>query len=95
MTFGFRGTGSSDPNGDIASWSLDFGDGTSVSGAWGTAPPGAVAHEYLRNASGEMNCTGFGPYTSNACAVTLTVTDSAGQSDSVVLMMIFLDQRPD
>ena len=84
LTMRFRGTGSSDPDGDIASWSLDFGDGTSVSGTW-SAPPAEVAHEYPQFGS---NCIG-------ACVVTLTVTDSAGQSDSDTIPMVFLDQSPD
>jgi hypothetical protein len=83
-TFTFRGTGSSDPDGDIASWSLDFGDGTSVSGNWGTAPPTEVEHEYPREQAY------FGLF-----VITLTVTDSAGQSDSDVLRMVFLDLSPD
>src|SRR5262245_820640 len=41
----FRGIGSHDPDNDIASWSLDFGDGTSVSGTW-SAPPSEVVHVY-------------------------------------------------
>jgi PKD domain-containing protein len=81
-TFSFRGTGSTDPDADIASWSLDFGDGTSVSGSWGTAPPTEVVHEYS-NFLGEMR------------VVTLTVTDSAGQSDSETIVMVSIDQTPD
>jgi hypothetical protein len=46
-TFSFRGTDSSDPDSDIATWSLDFGDGTSANGSWDTAPPAEVAHEYV------------------------------------------------
>jgi hypothetical protein len=92
-TFTFRGTGSSDPDSDIASWSLDFGDGTSASGSWGTAPPAEVTHEYLRDASGSTNCNTVVNFTS-VCVVTLTVTDSAGQSDSETLLMLFLDVSP-
>jgi PKD domain len=83
-TFSFRGTGSSDPDADIASWSLDFGDGTSVSGSWGTAPPTEVEHEYSRDQA----------YLGRV-VLTLTVTDSAGQSDSDVIVMVFIDQSPD
>jgi hypothetical protein len=36
-------------------------------------------------------CVGF----SSLCPVTLTVTDSAGQSDSDTLLMAFVDQTPD
>jgi PKD domain-containing protein len=91
FTVRFRGTGSSDPNGDIASWSLDFGDGTSASGAW-SAPPTEVVHAYPL---GRDNCVGVVNGIDNVCVITLTVTDSAGQSDSDTLLMIFLQQSPD
>jgi len=84
-TISFRGTGSSDPDGDIASWSLDFGDGTSASGTW-SVPPAEVTHEY---SPASTNCT------NGICAITLTVTDTAGQSHSDTMLMIFLDQSPD
>lgn len=89
----FRGIGSSDPDGDIASWSLDFGDGTSVSGAW-SSPPAELTHTYVFEPVSGTYCTGVGgaPY---LCGVTLTVTDSAGQSDSETLLMAFIDQSPD
>ena len=90
-TVRFRGTGSSDPNGDIASWSLDFGDGTSVSGTW-SAPPAEVDHAY---APFGASCIGIFNGVSNVCELTLTVTDSAGQSDSETIRMIFLNQSPD
>lgn len=85
LTITFRGIGSSDPDGDITSWSLDFGDGTSASGSWSTAPPTEVAHTYADNC-GDGNAL---------CVITLTVTDSAGQSDSDTLSMYFLDTSPD
>jgi PKD domain len=84
FTFGFRGIGSSDPNGDITSWSLDFGDGTSTSGSWGTAPPTEIAHEFA-----------VGSCSTSFCVITLTVTDSAGQSHSDSIVMVFVDQTPD
>jgi hypothetical protein len=84
-TVTFRGTGSSDVDGDIASWSLDFGDGMAVSGTW-SAPPAEVAHEYAAHG---INCA------SNICVITLTVTDSAGQSHSDSIRMVFVDQTPD
>ena len=40
----FNGSGSSDSDGSIASWTLDFGDGSSVAG--GTGPPPASSHSY-------------------------------------------------
>jgi hypothetical protein len=94
MAITFRGIGSHDPDGDIASWSLDFGDGTSVSGNWST-PPTEVTHEYLRGPLRDLYCTGYGTFGSNVCLVTLTVTDSAGQSHSDAIVMGFLDQAPD
>jgi hypothetical protein len=94
LTMRFRGTGSNDPDGDIASWSLDFGDGTSVSGTW-SAPPSEVVHEYPGHLPSAVNCTGVIGTITNVCVVTLTVTDSAGQSDSDTMLMIFLDQSPD
>jgi hypothetical protein len=78
-TVTFRGIGSSDPDGDIASWSLDFGDGTSVNGTW-SAPPTAVEHDYGAGVAG---------------VITLTVTDSAGQSHSDSIVMYFLDLTPE
>ena len=73
-------------DGDITSWSLDFGDGTSTSGSWGTAPPTEIAHEYANS-----NCRTI----ASRCVITLTVTDSAGQSDSDSIAMVFVDQTPD
>lgn len=90
-TFRFRGTGSSDPDADIATWSLAFGDGTSVSGTW-SAPPAEVTHTYPLSRDG---CTGVVNGVTNICVITLTVTDTAGQSDSDTMPMIFLDQSPD
>ena len=60
------------PTTTSSSWSIDFGDGTSASGDWATNPPTEVSHEYLIH-----HC----PTCARAPA-TLTVTDSAGQSDS-------------
>jgi PKD domain len=93
-TLSFRGTGSSDPDGDITSWSLDFGDGTSANGSWGTAPPAEVTHEYLRDVHGETACNGVVNGATSVCVVILTVTDSAGQSDSDVMAVVFLDVSP-
>jgi hypothetical protein len=42
----FRGTGSTDPDDDIVSWSIDFGDGTSTGGSWSTLPA-EVFHTYV------------------------------------------------
>lgn len=90
-TFSFRGVGSSDPDSDIVSWSLDFGDGTSVNGSWST-PPTEVAHEYSLQPSGVV-CDSVVNYAS-VCVITLTVTDSAGQSDSDVMLMVWLNESP-
>ena len=91
FTISFRGTSSSDPDNDIASWSIDFGDGTSASGSWSTNPPAEVAHTYSASFS---NCVGFGAF-ARACPVKLTVTDSAGRSDSETMVMVMVDQTPD
>ena len=79
----FRGIGSSDPDGDLTSWTLDFGDGTSVSGDWSTGLPAQIAHDYTNGCAGGV------------CVIILTVTDSAGQSDSDVIRMGFVDFTPD
>jgi hypothetical protein len=92
-TVTFRGTGSTDADGDIASWSLDFGDGTSASGTW-SAPPAGVAHEYVRDGD-VYRCTGVFNGGNGFCVVTLTVTDTAGQSASSTIPMFFLNQAPD
>jgi hypothetical protein len=70
----FRGTSSTDPDNDIASWSMVFSDGTSAGGDWATDPPTGVS------ATGDLVL----PRT-----VTLTVTDSTGQSDSVTVVLNF------
>jgi hypothetical protein len=80
----FRGTSSSDPDGDIASWSIDFGDGTSTSGSWLSSPPAEVQHAYAQPF--------FGP---SFPTVTLTVTDAAGQSDSDAITLVGIDGAPD
>lgn len=68
----FRGTSSSDPDGDLASWSLDFGeDDTFAGGSWTANPPAELAHTYRDLVR----------------PVTLTVTESAGQSDSDPLFL--------
>ena len=90
FTFSFRGIGSMDPDGDITSWSLDFGDGTSVSGSWSTVPPTEVVHEYVLD-----SCHGVFNSQAGACVITLTVTDSAGQTHSDTIVMGFVDQTPD
>lgn len=46
----FRGPGSSDPDDDIVSWSIDFGDGTSTGGSWPMPPE--VTHDY-----GQQTCS--------------------------------------
>jgi hypothetical protein len=75
----FRGTASTDPENDIVTWTIDFGDGTSAGGSWATEPPVDLVHAY--------------PPFPDAFAlqpvVTLTVTDAAGQSDSDTLRLEF------
>lgn len=72
VTYTFRGTSSTDPDNDITRWSLDFGDGTSLAGDWTTNPPTEISHEYL-----DRHCP-----TCSREPATLTVTDSAGQTDT-------------
>jgi hypothetical protein len=70
----FRGTGSTDPGADIVSWSIDFGFGTSTGPRdWATDPPAELSHTFPNS-----------PVT-----VVLTVTDSAGQSDSDSMNVYF------
>lgn len=88
ITATIRGTSSSDPDNDIVSWSLDFGDGTIVGGSWSADPPTGVFHDY-----GPDTTTCSGPL--GACVVVLTVTDALGQSDSDTLLMGRVDQTPD
>jgi hypothetical protein len=72
-TFDLRGSSSSDPDGDLTSWVIDFGDGTSASGSWATDPPVELVHTYLTR---DFSLT-----------VTLTVTDAAGHVDTDALTM--------
>jgi hypothetical protein len=83
-TFSFRASSSTDPDNDIVSWSIDFGDGTSASGPWDTAPSTDVVHVY--SASSLFN----GPF-----SVTLTVTDAEGESDSETTAIVSIDATPD
>ena len=80
----FRGTNSTDPDGDIVSWSIDFGDGSApVGGAWADAPPATVGHVF--------DSTGLQPF----FTVTLTLTDSAGQAGVDTIVVCLVDFRPD
>jgi hypothetical protein len=88
MTFDFRGTNSSDADSDIASWSMDFGDGTSATGSWSANPPLDVTHSYALDVFGGTQC-------GSHCVITLTVTDSAGHTDTDTITMGFLDESPD
>jgi hypothetical protein len=54
----------------------------------------AVHRRLRRFGAGYLNCNGVVNSVSGVCVVTLTVTDSAGQSDSDVLLMVFIDQAP-
>src|SRR5688500_6315119 len=84
FTITFRGIASSDPDGDIVSWSLDFGDGASASGTWGVDPPAEVAHTY-------SSLSGCG----QPCVITLTVTDAARPRGPGSSRVAFLDTSPD
>lgn len=76
----FRGTASTDPDGDIVSWSIDFGDGTSTGGSWTTDAPIELVHAYPP----------FPDVFTISPVVTLTVTDSAGQTDSDAMQLVFM-----
>jgi hypothetical protein len=79
MELSFRGTSSTDPDNDITTWSIDFGDGASASGDWATVPS-EVAHTYPNYHAAP---DGFWPLT-----VTITVTDSGGLSDSDAMTLV-------
>jgi hypothetical protein len=73
-TFRFRGTSSTDADNDIVSWLIEFyffdlAEGTSTSGGWINDPPADV----------------LSADSMEGILVTLTVTDSAGQSHSDTL----------
>ena len=70
----FRGTSSTDSDNDITSWTLNI-DGTVTSGNWATNPPTAVAYTFAAN--------------NGAHVISLTVTDSAGQSSSDTILFAF------
>jgi hypothetical protein len=72
VTYTYRGTSSTDPDDDIVSWTLDFGDGTSTSGNWATNPPTEVSHTFL-----DHHCP-----TCQRDPANLTVTDSSGFTHS-------------
>jgi len=77
-TFSVRGTGSTDPDDDITSWSIDFFCGETVlSGDWAATPPAEATH---------LN--------RDVCTVTLTFTDSAGHSDTDTVRVRIVDGTP-
>lgn len=81
----YRAANSSDPDNDLATWAIDFGDGTVSTGDWNSAPPTQVTHEYAS----------LSPCAPTRCHITLTVTDSGGRADTDTIEMAFFDQSPD
>ena len=78
----FRATGSADPDGDIATWSIDFNDGTApVSGSWPMSPEG-VGHVFA-DPDGSL------------ITVTLTLTDATGLTASDTIVLCLADFTPD
>ncbi|RHW23434.1 hypothetical protein D0Z08_29870 [Nocardioides immobilis] len=80
----FRGSSSADPDNDLTTWSIDFGDGTVATGDWTATPPTEVTHAYAS----------LSPCFTR-CHITLTVTDSGGRTDSDTIEMAYFDQSPD
>lgn len=79
----FRGINSTDPDGDIVSWTLSFDDGSSVEGSWTDSPPTEVSH-LVNNEEG-----------SRLEAGTLTVTDATGRTSSDPIVFCVVDLAPD
>lgn len=79
-----RGTDSTDPDGDIVSWSIAFDDGAVDGGDWATDPPDEVTHDYAA-----------GSFGSDYLRITLTVTDSRGQVATDTIELAFFDMTPD
>lgn len=78
----FRGIGSTDLDGDIESWSIDFGDGGApVRGLWATSPPVDVGHLF--------------PFPGGLFTVTLTVVDATGITASDAIVVCLADFTPD
>ena len=80
-TIPFRGIGSTDVDGDIESWSIDFGDGTAAQGAWATSPPVDVGHLF--------------PFTGAFFTVTMTLVDATGLTASDTIVVCLADFTPD
>lgn len=87
LTLTVRGTGSTDPDGDITGWSIAFGDGAVASGDWTAMPPQEVTHEFAADGPCAVG--------SGYCAIMLTVTDSQGRTDSDSIEVAFYDITPD
>lgn len=82
----FRATNSTDPDGDIAGWSIAFDDGGIAEGGWAATPPDEVTHEYA--AAWQACATAY-------CHITLTVTDSQGRTATDSVGLAFFDITPD
>jgi hypothetical protein len=74
-TFRFRGTSSTDPDNDITSWSIEFD-------FFGLAPPTSTSGDWIGDPPADV----LSADSLEGVSVTLTVTDSAGQSGSDTLV---------
>jgi phospholipase C len=78
FTVSFDGSQSSDPGGSIASWKLDFGDGSLPAKGTGT-PPAAQTHTYASTGSFRAQ---------------LTVKTASGKKSTAALMVFVVDPAP-
>jgi PKD repeat protein len=80
LTVTFDGSASSDPDGSISSWKLDFGDGSAPK--TGTGSPGSISHTYLS----KCTCTASLTVTDNQEATSKPAKVVIHVSDAVPLL---------